>query len=84
MKSLKIIHAFEVVLSSRYTTGASTCIAIPELILNQLAKILLVVLSFFYLDHCECLMLDSFKLADSVISIYRNQPYVDVCSLTAL
>lgn len=29
-------------------------------------------------------MLDSFKLADSVISIYRNQPYVDVCSLTAL
>lgn len=49
MKSLKIIHAFEVVLSSRYTTGASTCIAIPELILNQLAKILLVVLSFFIL-----------------------------------
>lgn len=43
------IQAFEVVLSSRYNTGASTCIEIPELILNELAKILLVVLSSFIL-----------------------------------
>lgn len=29
-------------------------------------------------------MLDSFRLAESDISIYRNQPYVDVCRLLAL
>lgn len=71
------------VLSSRYSTGASTCI---EIWVNYkwVSKDTAGSSVIFHLNHCECLTLDSFKLADSDISIYRNQPCVDVCRLTAL